>query len=190
MEQPQAGRRRMDRVTAEDYLEGLSELSVAEVRGMRDECRDEEARLSYTRRLLQGKLDVIKSERARRQEDRTGSGSLVASLPKILADEPPAQPREARTIGFYRPPEEGAGRRREDASLEEPTLATLPDMDGDALAELVENLRGQEAEVSRARSAVLDHLDRLQAELVRRYRDGSGDLNEAVSSSLQGNGGH
>ena len=41
----QQRRRRIDRVTSDDYLEGLDAVDLAGVRTMRDDCREEEASL-------------------------------------------------------------------------------------------------------------------------------------------------
>lgn len=167
-------------LTAPDALEGLGQRPLAEVRTLRDACRDEESRLSYRRRLLQGKLDIVRSELAHRSDDPDVPQSLVADLPSILADAPSDQPREARTVSFY--PLAGA---TEDDADEGPTLAAVPDLDTAALVELVGQLQEQEATVSAARRTLLDNLDRLQTELVGRYRDGDKELHDAVSVTLR-----
>jgi hypothetical protein len=66
MTQHDKQRRRIDRVTAPDFLDELEGRQPNEVRAMRDDCQAEEARLSYERRLLQGKLDIARAEAARR----------------------------------------------------------------------------------------------------------------------------
>ena len=48
---PRPGNRRIDRVLAEDYLEGLQGLPLAEVRALRADAEQEEVDLSYLRRL-------------------------------------------------------------------------------------------------------------------------------------------
>ena len=67
MTEPLAGgRRRIDRVLAEDYLADLPGRDTDEVRSMRREAQQEEADLSYVRRMLQGRMDILRAERARR----------------------------------------------------------------------------------------------------------------------------
>ena len=82
-----AGHRRIDRVLSHGYLEGLADLPLDEVRQLRHEAEQEEADLSYVRRLLQGRVDIIKAELARRRGEFGESGSIIDQLPRILADE-------------------------------------------------------------------------------------------------------
>ena len=49
-----------DRVLAEDYLSGLAEAPLDEVRSLRDEAEQEEVDLSYIRRLIQGRMDIVR----------------------------------------------------------------------------------------------------------------------------------
>jgi len=50
------GRRRIDRVLAPGYLDGIESLDLEEVRIRRAEADQEEVDLSYARRLLQGPI--------------------------------------------------------------------------------------------------------------------------------------
>src|SRR3954453_18838886 len=60
------GKRRIDKVLASNYLEGLERLPLDEVRSLRDDAGQEETDLSYLRRLLQGRIDIATPELARR----------------------------------------------------------------------------------------------------------------------------
>jgi len=170
------GRRRIDRVAAPDFLDGLDERSSEEILGMRDDCREEEARLSYTRRLLQARIDIARAEQARRRGD--ASGGLIESLPAILADDVStrrSQP-QARLAPVYVP---GSGHDRRAEDRADAGLGQLPDLDDDELDELLRRTVGDERAVSDLRRRVLDHLDRLQDEIVARLKDGrmsTGDL--------------
>ncbi|HWB70706.1 MAG TPA: hypothetical protein VG452_00685 [Egibacteraceae bacterium] len=182
MDQPQPQRRRrIDRIIAADYLDGLGQRSAAELRAMRDECRQEESRLSYNRRLLHGTLDIVRAELARRAGAEQAPGGLLEQLTSILADEPPAAPRAVRDAPLY-DPERADGRRREDAHLADALLVRLPDLDDAEVAALAERLSGEERTISGERRTVLAHLDRLQEELMARYRDGSATVDEVVAS--------
>src|ERR1700712_3065259 len=77
------GNRRIDKVLAEDYLAGLAELPLAEVRALRDEAGQEETDLSYLRRLLQGRIDIVGAAMARLAGSRDGGPG--EGLPRILA---------------------------------------------------------------------------------------------------------
>lgn len=175
-------RRRIDRVTGEDYLDDVEQRPASEIRTMRDECREEEARLSYARRLLHGQLDVARAELERR-----GSGEaqpLVDTLGKILTDRP-AEGGPVRSVGntgIYIP-SGPSGRRRGDRVLEEVPLGRLPDLDDDELMTAVTRLTEEEAAISRMRRTVMDHLDQLQQQLIARYRDGATSIDEIVPGS-------
>ena len=60
----QPGNRRLDRVLAPDFLEGLESWSMAELRAARSDAEQEETDLSYLRRLLQGRMDILRALQA------------------------------------------------------------------------------------------------------------------------------
>jgi len=164
-------RRRLDRITAEGYLDDLATLEVEDVRARRDECAAEESQLSYLRRMLQARLDIARAEQARRRGE-SEAGSLVDALPQLLADSPPAAPRQARALRIE--PPEHQMRRREDRLAVDGTLARVPDLLDAELDDVVEQLRAEERRVSEMRAVVQGHLDRLQQALIARYRGGEG----------------
>lgn len=176
----QAGpaRRRIDRITAPDFLDGIESLDAAELRAMRDDCGEEEARFSYNRRLLQARIDIIKAELERRAGG--GETSLIDLLPSILADDsrPASGIGNARNAPVYEPGE--VGRRSDDRLAADALLTRLPDLTDSELEAELEELREEERRVSELRRAVLANFDALQAELVRRYRDGG--VGEIVSA--------
>lgn len=173
----QRGRRRIDRVAASDFLDGLEDKPADEVRAMRDDARQEEERLSYARRLLQARIDIARAERARRRGEFTGD--LIDALPSILADETSTRrgQAQARPAPVYMPADEHS-RRADDAVQAD--LAQVPDLDDDSLAELLERMTSDERALSDLRRRVLDHLDRLQDEIVARLRDGRMNADDLV----------
>lgn len=174
-------RRRSDQLTGPDALSGLEERAVADVRALRDECREEEGRLSFTRRMLQARLDIVRAEVARRTG--AGTGGLLDSLSSILADEPQHPTlAEARVTPLYEPDTSAAdeARRSDDGLLEDASLAALPDLDDTELSALAERLAEEERTASQARRRILDTLDALQADLVRRYQ-AAGGVDEVVA---------
>jgi hypothetical protein len=77
------GRRRIDKVLSEGFADGLDTLELDELRSRRREAEQEEADLSYVRRMLQGRMDILRAELAR----RTGGGDkIVEHLSGVLAD--------------------------------------------------------------------------------------------------------
>lgn len=177
-------RRRLDRVTGRRYLEGLSDRTVVEVRTMREECREEEARLSFVRRLVQGRLDIVRAEGARRAGG--SSGDLLDALPAILADAPlPTTMGMARAAPLYEPDlGDSAGRRRDDEVMNDASLGRLPDASDSELATLTQRLMDDEQRVSGVRRRLLDNLDGLQAEMIRRYQSGGVALDDVVSYAV------
>ena len=60
------GRRRIDKVLSEGYADNLADLDLDELRSRRREAEQEEADLSYVRRMLQGRMDILRAELSRR----------------------------------------------------------------------------------------------------------------------------
>lgn len=175
------GRRRIDRIFAADYLADIGDRPPEVVRSKRDECREEEARLSYTRRLLQASLDIARAEVARRADG--GAGSLVEQMGEILADEPVHSTLgAARSAPLYEPPDDDEGRRTEDEVLRSTSMGRLPDLADDELVEVVERLAEEERQVSEQRRHLLERLDALQAELILMYRGGSVDVDAIMAA--------
>ncbi len=166
------GHRRIDRVLSEHYLAGLSSLPLAEVRQLRDEAEQEETDLSYVRRLLHGRIDIVKAEQARRSGD---SGDLVTQLPKILAEERGA----ARGLGRHstvEPSRVDAHRRHVEALVADVDLSDVTARTDEELARALEAFQNEERNVSEKRRAVQQVMDACAAEITRRYRDGEADV--------------
>ena len=66
-------------------------------------------------------------------------------------------------------------------------LGRLPDLSDDELVTAVERLREEERNISTLRRTVMDHLDRLQQELIARYRDGATSIDEVVTPAPEAN---
>lgn len=174
-----AGNRRIDRILDPRYLDGLARLPVAELRAKRDEVRQEEALLSYERRLLHGRLDILRGE-----QDRRTSGdqkSLVERLPELLADE--RQPARGSISMDVDPPMLENLRRRVERLASDETLASLPDLPEGRIDEIIAVIVDAEHEVSNQRRAVLDALDTLTAELGRRYQSGEARPEDVLADS-------
>lgn len=168
--------RRIDRVTDASYLDGLEQHEPAAVRALRDECREEEARLSYLRRVLHGQIDLARAEHERR--DRAHRSRLLDDVAEILSDTPTAS-RHAGQVGFYDPAVEQS-RRSDDDLVHDAALSRLPELTESELTDFLARLVERERTVSAQRRSVLAHLDRLQEEMVKRYREGSASIDDIV----------
>ena len=59
-------------------------------------------------------------------------------------------------------------------------LGRLPDLTDPELVAAVQRLKEEEQAISALRRKVMDNLDRLQQELIARYRDGAASINDVV----------
>jgi hypothetical protein len=65
----------------DDALLDLEHRSNEELRAMLDELSAEEQRVSYRRRVLHGKIDILRAELVRRlKADRDSGGEVVTAL--------------------------------------------------------------------------------------------------------------
>ncbi|MDP8927822.1 MAG: hypothetical protein M3O70_04380 [Actinomycetota bacterium] len=198
-------RRRLDRILARGYLGDLAGRSTPEIRAMRDECQEEESAISFARRMLQGKLDILRAEALRRHESGTNGDlqSLLDALPQILSDrggpearaggpdrggpearaggqdEAAASPLRSRVPRFL-VPSVHYQRREVERLVEEHTLALLEEKSTDELSEMVHLLVEKERELSELRRQLFDRLDALQEELTRRYQRGEASVTEVL----------
>ena len=175
-------RRAEDRIFEPAYLEGIQSVSMPELRAMRDECESFEIELSYARRLLQGKLDIIRHALERRLAGGASHiEALIVKLPSILSDEgPPGAGQRFQKILLPKAAENQ--RRQVERLASESTLASIDDASTEDLNEIVERLSEAETRTSTDRRRVQKILDGIHAELVRRYREGSEDPSALLSS--------
>ncbi len=175
-------RRLSERVTHPAYLEGLTDKSIAELRAMREECREAENEVSFERRLCQARLDILAAE-INRREGRS-EDDLVARLPEILGGERRQAadlPLPSRAPDFSVPRNADVPRRRVEEVVGEQTLARLSDIDVAELHQIMDTLADYEKTVSARRRAIQDVMDKVQGEIVRRYTSGEADPTAALS---------
>lgn len=132
----------------------LEELPLDDLRRRRNEVRAQEEELSYRRRLLHAQIDLVGAIGAAGDHE-----DFAAMLAEVLADGPGGSSGEVRAVSV--------------ADLHdelEPLPTDLKDLSDRQRDELVAQLRDAEVAVSGRRRELLDELDALQQELVRRYR--------------------
>jgi hypothetical protein len=172
------GRRRVDRVLAPDYLSGLSTRSLVEVRGLRDEAEQEETDLSYLRRLLQGRIDILKAELNRRAGS-TGE-DLIAALPRILADATRPGPRGLGRHIAVEPSTPAERRRSPETLVDNVQLADLGARTEEELTAALAQLEAEEQRQSGQRRAVQRVVDACSGEITRRYRAGEASVSDLL----------
>jgi hypothetical protein len=166
----EGGSRRIDRILRPEYVEGLQDLSLDELRARRDESLAEREYLSLLRRLVQGRAEILKAEIERRGEGGE-EGPLIERLSRILSSESPSSSR-GEAVKVSVPEEEMLqARRRVERLVADGGLSDPAALDDEQLSAAVGLLEAEEQEVSRSRSAAIDVLDQLQNELKRRYKE-------------------
>lgn len=171
---------RLERILEPGYLDGIEDRPTAEIRAMRDACEEQESGISYARRIIQGKIDIVRAEALRRRDEGTaGARSLLESLPDILGDRVTARSPQVRAVRFLVPPSAQHHARRAER-LGEEVLATVRERPTEELARMVDQLGEEERELSSVRQELFVRIDTLQAELARRYREGGADVREIL----------
>jgi hypothetical protein len=176
------GHRRIDRVLAEGFLDRITTVSIDELRVMRADAEQEEVDLSYLRRLLQGRLDIMRAELARRSGD--GSASLIDLLPGILADDDGGHgaPRGSGRHATLEPSRADSHRRYVEALVSDVDFSDPASHDDASLARALETLEREEVTVSTNRRAVQLVMDSCNAEITRRYREGDANVADLLPS--------
>lgn len=164
---------------AEDALQRLDTLDTSELRRVRAACEAAEEGISYARRLLQGRLDILRAGLDERDEPE--AGRLLAALPSLLADEGHvADPAQARATRVRVPADADRYSDLIDAVIAEDDLPALEGEDLEDLERVTEALTAVERELSARRRALFTRIDALRAELVTRYKDGRADVRELL----------
>ncbi|MGW7252943.1 RsiG family protein [Streptomyces sp. NPDC054834] len=168
----------------------LIRLSLPELRTLRRDAQRDEADLSYVRRLLQGRIDILRAELARRvgpkpvavdgPRDATVVASVVSRLPEILTDAPARQRSSARHVTLGTPHNEEYRRLAADmlAEVELSDLQARTDLElGTAMGRLVR----YEQQVSSRRQHLQRTTDECSAEITRRYREGEAQVDDLLT---------
>ncbi len=174
-------RRSIDRIVDPSYVANLEGMPVAELRRKKDECEALEAEFSYARRLIQGKLDILRHGVERIEGgDKLGVTEMVGDLPGILAEGVggPAS-RLSRVLA---PANADTQRREVERLASTADLTRLEELSPEELKEIVERLGAAEKETSQRRRRIQGVMDRITAELIRRYREGREDPTALLSS--------
>ncbi|WP_395576708.1 aerial mycelium formation protein [Streptomyces sp. BK79] len=161
----------------------LTVLSLPELRTLRRDAQREEADLSYVRRLLQGRIDILRAELARRGPasvvTTAAKGSVVERLSEILADAPARQRSSARHVTLATPRTEEC-RQLAAEMLGEVELSDLTARTDVELTTGMGRLVRYEQQVSRRRQRLQRTADDCSAEIARRYREGEAQVDDLL----------
>jgi hypothetical protein len=173
------GRRRVDVVLAPEFLAGLGDIPLAELRARRHEAEQEEADLSFSRRMLHGRMELVAAELSRR-DPSSDAGAVIDELSQILGGES----RSTHGLGRHitvEPSRVDEHRRAEEAIVADADLSDVAARSDAELNESLLRLRAVETEVSGVRRQVQQVMDALSAELTRRYREGIATVDELLA---------
>ncbi|MGW2375681.1 RsiG family protein [Kitasatospora sp. NPDC001683] len=185
------------RAAGPDGEPDLERLGLDQLRILRRETLEQEADLSYLRRLLHGRMDILRAELDRRPGGGPAhparadghsapaaggepGGDLLDRLPAILTDAPSTVRRSARHVTLG-PPRTQESQLEADALMGDVQLADLAAHPAEELLAALERLRAHEREVSGRRQRLLRTADGCNAEITRRYRDGEARVDDLLS---------
>jgi hypothetical protein len=156
-----------------EYLSALPARSLDDLRAMRSRCAEYELTVSYDRRMVQARMEILEAERARRE--RGGSlDELVADLPRILGADGGRATAAATRVSNAQPPtiELHWPDGREEL-VADSTLANLPTLDAAELERASERLHDFERELSDLRHQLHGVIDTLDREIASRQVAGT-----------------
>jgi hypothetical protein len=154
----------------------LDTLGLPEVRRLRRSAQQEEADLSYVRRLLHGRIDILRAELGRRASPHS---PVLDRLPEILTDGPSPRPASARHVTLG-PPLREEYRELAEEMLAEVALSDLSARTDDELHQGLARLAGYEARISGRRKRLQRTADECSAEIARRYREGEAQVDDLL----------
>lgn len=155
----------------------LDALGLPELRLLRRSAQQEEADLSYVRRLLHGRIDILSAELGRRASPHS---PVLDRLPEILTDGPSPRQASARHVTLG-PPLREEYRELAEEMLAEVALSDLSARTDEELHQGLARLAGYEARISGRRQRLQRTADECSAEIARRYREGEAQVDDLLS---------
>ncbi|MFB4422948.1 ABC transporter substrate-binding protein [Streptomyces sp. QL37] len=152
-------------------------LRLPELRSLRRDAQRDEADLSYVRRLVQGRIDILRAELARRVDPES---PVVDRLSEILADTPSLHRSSVRHVTLTTPRSDEYRRLAAD-TLAEVELSDLDARTDEELLTAMGRLVRYERQVSRRRHRLQRTVDDCSAEIARRYRDGEAQVEDLLA---------
>lgn len=172
---------------ADTSAPGLGTLDLAALRALRRDAQQEEADLSYLRRMLHGRIDILQAELRRRGAPEAPGTSVVAApvvdrLSEILADGPSRVRSSARHVTLGTPLTEPV-RQLAEEMLSEVELSDLQARTDPELLAAMGRLVRYEQQVSCRRQGIQQTVDGSSAEIARRYREGEANVDDLLADS-------
>jgi hypothetical protein len=172
------GRRRIDKVLADDFTVGLEGLDIGDLRGRRRDAEQEEADLSYVRRMLQGRMDILRAELARRSGG--SEAKIVDHLSQVLSD----SGRHDHGLGRFlrvEPSRVDEHRRAVEQLIADVGVSGVEGHSDDEIRGALGRLEEFESAISEERRLVQSAMDALTAEVASRYKNGSASVDDLLA---------
>lgn len=189
-----------DQLLRPDYLDAIERHDAAALRAMRSECESAEASVSFARRVLQGRLDIVDNELEGRRaaaavtpsESAATTGAHEANLHELIDRLPQILSGDGHGRGTSGPGWRAVDVTPDHVVVDEllgaidaiapvgvmSTLASLSNTDVD---EVATRLRALERELSDTRHELHLRIDALKAELTARYGRGEVSVESLLS---------
>jgi hypothetical protein len=148
--------RRLNQPTASPHLAGMS---LAELRRYRRSLQEEEDRVSYWRRLVHARLDMLEVG------SRTEGSLTLDQLVRVLGDTGTGASRTA--LSRVKPAEPLPDLPESDRMW----VTEVDPHDPVAVAEATARLREAEGQLTEYRKALFERIDEATADLINRYRE-------------------
>ncbi|MDX6240503.1 MAG: hypothetical protein QOG10_5323 [Kribbellaceae bacterium] len=158
-------RRTLTHAAHSPHLEGLS---LAELRAYRKQLSAEEDKVSYWRRLVHARLDVLEAE------VQSGGTLSMSQLVRVLGDTGAGRTRTALVAIHPAEPLPDL------PVLAEMWITEIDPQDHDAIAEAMDRLRVAAAKLSDYRRALHQRMDEATGDLINRYREDPGQALSAM----------
>jgi hypothetical protein len=165
----EGGKRRIDELMASGFTDDLGSLETDEIRRRRDMARAELEYVSFLRRLVQGRRDILRDELDRRRTDGATQSVMERVVSVLSEGTRGASGGRAPTVPL--PEDEIAmARRRVEKLVGDTELSDLGTLSDERLEAAIGKLEEEERGVSDARARVIEVHDALQEEMKRRLK--------------------
>lgn len=153
------------------------DLSLDELRSLRQELQHVDDHVSYARRVAQARIDLVKTEHERRNAgpDADVGAGLTSVLSQHLTGGPARPPRPTEDLS------DNPYAAELDQVCAEHRFGRIEELNDAELAQLTEAIEAFEQQISVDRRARFERIDALSAELVRRYRDGEASVDSLLA---------
>ena len=170
----------LDRMLAEPPVD-IASLSTNELRSQRTRYQRAESGVSYVRRILQGKLDIVTAELDLRADHESDAGDAVVSRVGSALSQHGRGPGLARPPQDLQPPE-FVGDLMGRLDVDDHDVSEVAELSDDDLREMASRLQLAESTTTATRRQLHEIIDGLHAETISRYQKGDTSVDELLGA--------